>query len=162
MAGHGTTHKYKPGEVAWGAEHHILPISVYGKTIAALFVLMVVTILAAQVSMPDIHVGPLHLPGTFINNIIALTIAVIKACLVILFFMHVKYSTSLTRFWAVIGFVWMCLIFFILADYATRQLDPTVARPWMSDPGSAVPKVRGAPQSEDADPTLNVNVRPRQ
>lgn len=162
MAGHGHTTKYKAGEVAWGAEHHILPVSVYAKTILALLVLMLLTVGAAQISFPDINLAGHVLPGTFINNIIALTIAVCKAVLVILFFMHVKYSTSLTRFWAIVGFVWMCLIFFILMDYATRPLDPTIGRAWMSDPGSSVPKVRGGPQSEDADPTLNVNVRPRQ
>lgn len=162
MAGHGNTTKYKPGEVAWGAEHHILPISVYIKTILALLALMLLTIWASYWPIQDLNLGPLFVHATVFRNLIALTIAVMKASLVILFFMHVKFSTSLTRFWAMIGFIWMCLIFFILADYATRPLDPTVARPWMSDPGSSVPKLRGAPQSENSDPTLNVNIRPRQ
>ena len=161
MADHGHT-KYKPGEIAWGAEHHIQPVSTYRNTIIWLFILMGATIAASFWHIGDLHVAGRAIPGTFFNNIIAMTIAVVKATLVVLFFMHVKISTPLTRFWAIIGFVWVVLIFFILADYATRPLDPTIARPWMSDPGSSAPKIRNAPMSEDADPTLNVNVRPRQ
>lgn len=161
MASDGHKH-YKPGEIAWGAEHHIQPLSTYLKTIVALFVLMALTIFAAQYAIPDLKIGGFDIPGTYFNNIIAMTIAVIKATLVVMFFMHVKISSPLTKFWAIIGFIWCSLIFFILADYATRPLDPTIARPWMSDPGSATPKMRGGPTSEDADPVLNVNVRPRQ
>ncbi|MEA2553101.1 MAG: cytochrome c oxidase subunit [Fimbriimonadaceae bacterium] len=161
MAGHGHT-KYKPGEVAWGAEHHILPISTYAKTIVALFVLMILTIWASTWHLPNVMIFGHTIAHTFFNNIIALTIAVIKAALVVMFFMHVKYSTSLTRFWAIIGFIWVTLIFFILADYMTRPLDPTIGRPWMADPGSSLHKHRDDAMSEDVDPTLNVNVRPRQ
>ena len=121
MADHGHT-KYKPGEIAWGAEHHIQPVATYAKTIGALFVLMILTILASFWHIQDFHLGSHVIPGTFFNNGIAMTIAVIKALLVILFFMHVKISTPLTRFWAIIGFVWVTLIFFILADYATLSL----------------------------------------
>ena len=81
MAGHGTTHKYKPGEVAWGAEHHILPISVYAKTILALFFLMVLTIWAATWPINDLTLGPLFVHATVFRNLIALTIAIIKASL---------------------------------------------------------------------------------
>ena len=162
MAGDAHTTHYKPGEIAWGAEHHIQPVFTYVKTIAALFVLMALTIGASYIVFPNITLAGIVIPGTYFNNVIAMAIAVVKATLVILFFMHVKISTPLTKFWAIIGFVWFTLIFFILADYATRPLDPTVARPWMSDPGSSAPKVRGAPTSESADPVLNVNVRPRQ
>jgi cytochrome c oxidase subunit 4 len=162
MSADAHTSKYKPGEIAWGAEHHIQPVSTYVKTIVALFLLMGLTIGASYIAFPDFKIAGHDIPGTYFNNLIAMVIAVAKASLVIMFFMHVKISTPLTKFWALIGFIWVTLIFFILMDYATRPLDPTVARPWMSDPGSAAPKVRGAPQSEDADPTMNVNIRPRQ
>ena len=161
MADHGHT-KYKPGEIAWGAEHHIQPFATYARTILALFLLMALTVIFSFITFPDMHFGGRVFPGTFINNIIALSIAVIKASLVILFFMHVKISTPLTRFWAIVGFVWVTLIFFILADYATRPLDPTIPRPWMSDPGSAMPRDRNAPTTENADPKFNLNIRPRQ
>ena len=162
MASDGHTTKYKPGEIAWGAEHHIQPFMTYFWTIFALFLLMGLTIWAASWPIPDIHVAGHTLPATAIKNIIAMTIAVVKATLVVMFFMHVKISTKLTKFWAILGFVWFPLLFFILADHATRPLHPTVARPWMADPGSAAPKIRNSPTTEDADPNLNTNVRPRQ
>ena len=53
--------------------------------------------------------------------VVALAIALAKASLVVLFFMHVKGSTSLIKMAAVGGFFWL-LIFgaFILADVLTR------------------------------------------
>ena len=56
-----------------------------------------------------------------LNTVAALAIATFKAALVILFFMHVKYSTRLT--WAVvIGSVfWLgILLTLTLGDYLTR------------------------------------------
>ncbi len=56
------------------------------------------------------------------NTILALGIAVVKASLVVLFFMHALYSRPLT--WVFIGAGFFCLIIlftFILADYATRD-----------------------------------------
>lgn len=160
MASHGHT-KYKPGEIAWGAEHHILPIGVYVKVILALAVLMGLTIWAATWHIGDFKLGSYTVHGTMINNVIAMTIAVIKASLVVLFFMHVKFSTNLTKFWAVIGFVWLSLMSFILADYHSRPLDTSVAEPWSSDPGSATPRDVGGPTSSDLG-RHGVNVRPRQ
>ena len=56
------------------------------------------------------------------NNVIMLTIAVIKATLVVLFFMHVKYSNKLT--WVVIlGSIFWLFIMLVLTmnDYLTRS-----------------------------------------
>ena len=45
----------------------------------------------------------------------------IKASLVVLFFMGVKYNTPLTRVFAVTGFVWLLILFgFTMSDYLTR------------------------------------------
>ena len=55
------------------------------------------------------------------NNVVMLTIACIKALLVILFFMHVRWSTRLT--WVVVaaGFFWLLILFGItMTDYLTR------------------------------------------
>jgi cytochrome c oxidase subunit 4 len=147
--GHGEA-RYKPGEVAWGAEHHILPITTYVKTILALFFLMFLTIFVAMFDL-----------GVFWNNIIALTIAVTKATLVVMFFMHVKYSTSLTKIYAIGGFVWFLLLFYTLVDYYTRQLDPAIAESWMQDPGSAIQKHPSDRTTFQSDPELGVNVRPK-
>ena len=55
------------------------------------------------------------------NIIIALGIAVTKASLVILYFMHVRYSDKLT--WVIIsaGFMWLAILFVLtMSDYYAR------------------------------------------
>lgn len=55
------------------------------------------------------------------NTPAALTIATIKAAVVVLYFMHVRYGIRLTWLVAAGGFVWLAiLITFTLADYLTR------------------------------------------
>jgi cytochrome c oxidase subunit 4 len=55
------------------------------------------------------------------NNVVMLLIAVIKATLVILFFMHVRWSTRLTWVIAMAGFFWLLILFGVtMADYLTR------------------------------------------
>jgi cytochrome c oxidase subunit 4 len=74
--------------------------------------LMLCTYITVQVAFFDL--GPL-------NTVVALGIAIFKATLVILFFMHVKYSTRLT--WAVIvgGIFWFgILLVLTFGDYLTR------------------------------------------
>jgi cytochrome c oxidase subunit IV len=72
------------------------------------------TVLAAFHDFP----GPL-------NAIIALTIAVVKATLVILYFMHVRYSSRLI--WLIIGsaLFWLAILFALtISDYWTRTWLP--------------------------------------
>lgn len=55
------------------------------------------------------------------NAVVALSIAVLKATLVVLYFMHVRYSSKLTWVFVVAGFFWLAiLVAFTLSDYATR------------------------------------------
>ena len=57
------------------------------------------------------------------NPVVALAIACTKATLVILFFMHVRYSSKLTKITVAAGFFWlMLLISLSLSDYLTRSL----------------------------------------
>ena len=57
-----------------------------------------------------------------LNNIIALGIAGIKTVLVVLFFMHVKYGSRLTKIFAATGFLWLTiLISFTLSDTEARR-----------------------------------------
>jgi cytochrome c oxidase subunit 4 len=57
----------------------------------------------------------------FMNTIVALTIAVTKATLVVLFFMHVKYSTRLTWVVAASGVVWLAImVALMMSDYLSR------------------------------------------
>ena len=88
---------------------HILPTRVYYTIFA---ILMACTFLTVQISFFDL--GPL-------NAVAALTIAVFKAVLVVLFFMHAKYSSRLT--WAVIlgAIFWLgILLVLTMSDYLTR------------------------------------------
>jgi cytochrome c oxidase subunit IV len=88
---------------------HILPKRVY---YTIFVVLMVATYATVQIAFLDL--------GAF-NAVVALTIAVFKAVLVVLFFMHVRYSTRLT--WVVvIGAVFWLVILLALTsgDYLTR------------------------------------------
>jgi len=88
---------------------HFVPLRVYFSVFAALMVLTALTVFAATKDL-----------GAF-NTVVALAIACIKAVLVVLYFMHVRYSTKLT--WAVIagGFFWLLLLLLMtLSDYITR------------------------------------------
>ena len=56
-----------------------------------------------------------------LNNVVMLAIACTKALLVILFFMHVRWSSRLTWVVAASGFVWLLILFGItMTDYLTR------------------------------------------
>lgn len=51
----------------------------------------------------------------------AMTIAVAKMLLVVLIFMHVRYSSSLTRVFAAAGLFWLFIMLSLtLGDYLTR------------------------------------------
>ncbi len=91
-------------------EPHILP----KRTYYVIYVtLLVCTYLTWQVAYFDL--GPL-------NTVAALTIAVFKALLVVLFFMHVKYSSRLTWAAIVAGVFWLgILLALTLGDYLTRS-----------------------------------------
>ena len=89
---------------------HIVPARIYYVIFA---ILAFCTYLTWQVAVFDL--GPL-------NTIVALAIAVFKAALVVLFFMHVRYSTRLT--WAVVlgSVFWLgILLALTLGDYLTRS-----------------------------------------
>jgi cytochrome c oxidase subunit 4 len=88
---------------------HVLPKRVYFTIFA---ILMICTYLTAQIAFFDL--------GAF-NTVAALTIAVFKAVLVVLFFMHVKYGSRLT--WAVVagGIFWLLILLALtMGDYLTR------------------------------------------
>ena len=60
-----------------------------------------------------------------LNPAVALTIAVAKAVLVILFFMHVHYSSKLTKLTISAGFFWLLIMITMsMSDYATRTFLP--------------------------------------
>jgi len=63
-----------------------------------------------------------------LNVVVALVIAVIKATLVVLFFMHIYWSTKLTKVVVVSGLAWLVLLlWFTLTDVLSRG--------WLPFPG---------------------------
>lgn len=56
------------------------------------------------------------------NSVVAVAIAVLKACLVLVFFMHLRFSSPLTWVWAGLGFFWLAvMIAFTIADEVSRS-----------------------------------------
>jgi cytochrome c oxidase subunit 4 len=89
---------------------HVVSISTYLKVSAALFVLLILTVAAAEV-----HLG-------YLNTPIAMLIALAKAALIVLFFMNVRNSPPLVRVFAAGGFLWLAVLFvFTFADVLTRH-----------------------------------------
>ena len=92
---------------------HVAPKSLYYMIFGALMIGTIITVAVAFVDL-----------GYF-NNVVMLTIACAKALLVILFFMHVRWSTRLT--WVVVGsgFFWLLILFALtMSDYQTRGWMP--------------------------------------
>jgi len=90
---------------------HIVPVRVYVVIFLALLVGTALTVLAAFYDFP--------FPAG--NAIVALTIATIKATLVVLYFMHVRYSTRLV--WVIVAsaLFWLAILFALtFSDYWTR------------------------------------------
>jgi cytochrome c oxidase subunit 4 len=88
---------------------HVAPIKLYLWIFAALIVGTAVTVVVAFFDFG------------FMNNVIMLAIAVTKALLVVLFFMHVRWGTRLTWVVAGAGFFWLLILFSLtMADYMSR------------------------------------------
>jgi cytochrome c oxidase subunit 4 len=101
-------------------EHHIVGPMVYLSILLALLVFTGLTVAASFVDL-----GQMRLANTgftlYWNPVVALAIACTKMVLVVLFFMHVKYSTKLTKLTVLCGlFTFIALIGMTLTDYVTR------------------------------------------
>jgi cytochrome c oxidase subunit 4 len=92
---------------------HVAPKSLYYGIFIAL---MAGT--AATVAVAFVDLGAM-------NNVAMLTIACVKALLVILFFMHVRWSTRLTWLVVASGFFWLFIMFSMtMSDYLSRGWMP--------------------------------------
>ena len=97
----------EPSEQGHG--HVVVPLKIYAAIFTTLLLLTLVTLDIAFYNFGMLNVS------------IALLVATTKATLVILFFMHVRYSPPLTAVFAGIGFVYLgILLFFTLSDFLTR------------------------------------------
>jgi cytochrome c oxidase subunit 4 len=97
------------------SEHIVYP-RVYISIFLVLMVGTGLTVIAAFQDFP----GPL-------NAVVALTIAVVKATFVVLYFMHVRYSSRLI--WLVIAaaIFWLAILFALtISDYSTRSWLPVM------------------------------------
>ena len=92
---------------------HIVSPKIYVGIFASLMVLTAATVAAAYVNL-----GAL-------NIVVALAIATVKATLVVLYFMHVRYSSKLTWVFVCAGIIWLIILFaFTLSDFLTRGWVP--------------------------------------
>jgi cytochrome c oxidase subunit IV len=95
---------------------HIVSPRVYFLVAGALLVLLVLTLVFAEIDL-----GPF-------NALVALGIAATKAVLVVLYFMEVRYSSRLTWFFAGAGFFWLAiLVTLTLSDVLNRVALPPPA-----------------------------------
>jgi cytochrome c oxidase subunit 4 len=93
--------------------HEITPVKTY---VTVFIVLLILTATTAAVAYIDL--GPF-------NIYVALTIGIIKAVLVILFFMHVKQSSKLMQVTVGAGFFWLGIMLALtLSDYLSRRWLP--------------------------------------
>jgi cytochrome c oxidase subunit 4 len=100
---HHTTHHH-------GAGHAHISRGTYYRVFAALMVLMVLTVAAWWVEMAVT---------------IAMSIAVAKTALIVIYFMHVKVSSRITQVYAAGAFVWLIILFVItMSDYVARGWPP--------------------------------------
>ena len=93
---------------------YIVQPRVYIVIFLALMLGTALTVMAAFYDFP----GPL-------NAVVALTIAVVKATLVVLYFMHVRYSGRLIWLVIIASLLWLAILFAItFSDYWTRTWQP--------------------------------------
>lgn len=97
--------------------------------------------------------------GATWNSTLAVAIAVVKALLVILFFMHVLHSRPLTWIFVAAGFFWLAILFILtLSDYVTRD-DVGAGR--VADVPAATAQGKSRTQSE-LEPALSKEANPLQ
>jgi cytochrome c oxidase subunit IV len=89
--------------------HHVVPQKIYFLVFATLLCLTLITVDVAFYNFG------------WLNMYIALAIATIKATVIVLYFMHVKFSSRLIWIFAVAGLFWLVILFTLtFGDYLTR------------------------------------------
>jgi cytochrome c oxidase subunit 4 len=89
---------------------HVTPLKVYIGIFLTLMVMTAVTVAVAYVNLGQM------------NKVVALGIASFKATLVVLYFMHVKYQSRLTKLIVVTGFFFLAILLgMTMIDYGSRE-----------------------------------------
>jgi cytochrome c oxidase subunit 4 len=92
---------------------HIIPVRTYLVIFGILMGLLVATVIGAYIPIPE-SMGWMHLS-------VAMTIAVAKAALIVMYFMHVRFSNRLTWVFSTAAFFWLLILLVLcLADYHSR------------------------------------------
>ncbi len=112
-------HNEQNGKSEYEEQHHVVSPALYA---VILVVLLCATALTCGMSYIDL--GEWHIAQgvtLFWNPVVALAIACTKMSLVVLFFMHIKYSRKLTKLTVLSGlFIFLTLIGMTLTDYMSR------------------------------------------
>jgi cytochrome c oxidase subunit IV len=120
---------------------HIAPTRNYFVVFGTLMVLTSITVAAAFTNL-----GSLNFP-------IAIAIAITKATVVVLFFMHVKYSSKLTKFVVASSiFFLMCLFGLTFTDYLSRGWFTSPRGTTMAGTQVTVGPAQPRPAAEAAEP----------
>jgi cytochrome c oxidase subunit 4 len=89
---------------------HVTPLPVYLAVFGTLMVLTAVTVAVAYVNLGQL------------NKVVALGIASFKATIVVLYFMHVKHASRLTKLVVVTGIFFLFILFSLtMVDYGSRM-----------------------------------------
>ncbi|MGE5057678.1 MAG: cytochrome C oxidase subunit IV family protein [Betaproteobacteria bacterium] len=96
---------------------HVVSVKLYAAIFATLLLLTLSTTGMAFVDL-----------GGDLNAVVAVAIAIVKTLLVILFFMHVRYSSRLTWVFVGAGFFWLLILL-------TLTMTDPLARGWLSPVG---------------------------
>jgi len=96
------------------SEHHIVSTRLYFSIFAALMVLTAITVVVAFIDLGAM------------SDVVAMAIAFTKASLVILYFMHVRYSSGLIALSVIGALAFMAVfVFFTMSDIMTRRFFET-------------------------------------
>ncbi|HEX2836122.1 MAG TPA: cytochrome C oxidase subunit IV family protein [Thermoanaerobaculia bacterium] len=92
------------------APHHQSSLMVYFAVFATLMILTVLTVWVSRFDLGEM------------NTAVAMAVAIVKATVVILWFMHVIHSPRLTWIVVICSFLWLAVLFVLLfSDYLTRH-----------------------------------------
>ncbi len=106
---------------------HIVPVSTY---LLVFLALLVGTALTTWVAYIDL--------GKW-NTVVALVIAFCKMILVVLFFMHVKYATGLTRVIIIAGFFWLAIMITLTCQDELTRTWEIVPQGWLGNGSMILP-----------------------
>ncbi|MGN6184298.1 MAG: cytochrome C oxidase subunit IV family protein [Thermoanaerobaculia bacterium] len=92
------------------APHHQSSLMVYFAVFATLMLLTILTVWVSRIDLGEL------------NTAVAMAVAIVKATVVILWFMHVIHSPRLTWIVVISSFLWLAVLFVLtFSDYLTRH-----------------------------------------